>query len=762
MKPFFSSSKLRALSVLAVQLLLLSQSHAVLDVNVNGMSDLWEKQYNNGNLFPNTFLITADPDNDGWNNLTQAAAGTDPFSSTSPNGFVTTDLIPSLTYGAYALEWPTTIGKSYQVQYSFNLTPWSNLGTPIIATTTIHSIGINATQPDTTVPPKLFWRVTITDVDSDGDGLTNAEEFTLDLNTSTATTINGISDKWLATHFAAILQTTGVTGINMNADTDNDGRTNLEEYLDDTNPNAVDAPSAQQWVIVKGDGAQNQAATRIKQLTIPAGRTVLLVVAIASEEYPYFTEPDEIEEFNDLVTWNVEPAGQPAITGEVYVNERHGDWIIADVNNQTLSGLPGPVHYEKIKTITAPANSSLLIDVEISATNIADSTLPSYIAVGVLPLEIVSPQIGIDGKEINGALSAPSELKISKMEQALTILKNAGEIVKKELNIDQDIDRFYVRILGGAHLGQNHNISVGIKSDSNPAEEYNDDSTEIDLHVRGADMLSKSLMLTSDNSDDDYAGLIEIGADDVNNDRTHLVQLGGIVKLSNLTLNGDNYLIDFSKEIKLNKKVLVNFVVLDDGIVNVQEIKDTITRDILTANERFAQVGIKIVKASEVVKPVPAGLSLTNNILRVDTPESSKILSTDAKTIITQCGTVGNVIDIHVVYVPYILKGGLSVGIDGITFNSYFDKVEDAAYLSNIFMTKALWSSTLAHELTHILTEKGHVMVGDFVENPAYIEKVRTNLMGDNPTTTGGIIESKRLFKSQQDLMQQSPHAINP
>ncbi len=374
----------------------------------------------------------------------------------------------------------------------------------------------------------------------------------------------------------------------------------------------------------------------------------------------------------------------------------------------------------------------------------------------------MSPQIGIDGKEINGALSAPSELKISKMEQALTILKNAGEIVKKELNIDQDIDRFYVRILGGAHLGQNHNISVGIKSDSNPAEEYNDDSTEIDLHVRGADMLSKSLMLTSDNSDDDYAGLIEIGADDVNNDRTHLVQLGGIVKLSNLTLNGDNYLIDFSKEIKLNKKVLVNFVVLDDGIVNVQEIKDTITRDILTANERFAQVGIKIVKASEVVKPVPAGLSLTNNILRVDTPESSKILSTDAKTIITQCGTVGNVIDIHVVYVPYILKGGLSVGIDGITFNSYFDKVEDAAYLSNIFMTKALWSSTLAHELTHILTEKGHVMVGDFVENPAYIEKVRTNLMGDNPTTTGGIIESKRLFKSQQDLMQQSPHAINP
>ncbi len=176
MKSFFSSSKLRALSVLAVHLLLLSPSHAILDQNANNLSDLWEKEYNNGNLFPNTFLTTADPDQDGWNNLTEATAGTDPFSATAPEGFVTTKLIPSLTPGAYTLEWPTIIGKAYQIQYSYNLTNWAKLGDKINADSTSHSIGINATQEDTTVPPKLFWRVTITDVDSDGDGLTNAEE----------------------------------------------------------------------------------------------------------------------------------------------------------------------------------------------------------------------------------------------------------------------------------------------------------------------------------------------------------------------------------------------------------------------------------------------------------------------------------------------------------------------------------------------------------------------------------------------------------
>jgi hypothetical protein len=188
MKSFFSSSKLRGLSVLAVHFLLLSPIHAILDQNANNLSDLWEKQYNQGELFPETFFGAEDSDQDGWDNLTEAAAGTDPFLANSPNGKANITLTPSLTLGAYTLTWPTIIGKAYQIQSSVNLKNWSKLGDPIIATATEHSIGINATQPDTTVPPKLFWRVIISDVDDDSDTLTNAEEYMIGTNPQKADT----------------------------------------------------------------------------------------------------------------------------------------------------------------------------------------------------------------------------------------------------------------------------------------------------------------------------------------------------------------------------------------------------------------------------------------------------------------------------------------------------------------------------------------------------------------------------------------------
>lgn len=45
-------------------------AHAILDLNQNGMSDVWEKRYNDGNLFPNTFTPSGDQDQDGWSNAT--------------------------------------------------------------------------------------------------------------------------------------------------------------------------------------------------------------------------------------------------------------------------------------------------------------------------------------------------------------------------------------------------------------------------------------------------------------------------------------------------------------------------------------------------------------------------------------------------------------------------------------------------------------------------------------------------------------------
>lgn len=58
------------------------------DSNNNGMGDEWEKAWNNGLLLPSTFLPQADEDNDGWTNLQESTAGTNPFDGNPPNGIL--------------------------------------------------------------------------------------------------------------------------------------------------------------------------------------------------------------------------------------------------------------------------------------------------------------------------------------------------------------------------------------------------------------------------------------------------------------------------------------------------------------------------------------------------------------------------------------------------------------------------------------------------------------------------------------------------
>jgi len=393
-----SACNLRALSVSAILAAISTfPAHAILDTNNNGLSDLWEKQHNNGNLFPNTFLATHDKDQDGWTNAKEAIAGTDPFNPNPPDGIVAVEITPSLVPGAFTLTWPTLIGKNYQLQVSTDLVTWTNLGYPITTTQNTHTIGLNTTQPDNTIPANVFWQVAVTDLDSDLDGLTDAEEYNLNTDPESSNSLAGIPDLWLAKHFSITLQINGIAGINLNADSDGDGNNNLEEYLNGTDPNETDAPTNQQWIVVRGDGPQLEARTRTKQITIPAGQTVLLTLAIASEEYVNgYTVPDEIEEFDDILTWNIQPTGQQSIEGEVNVNSRHEEWIIADSNQQILEGLPGPIHHEVTKILTAPATSDLTVNVQISGTNVADDILPSYVAVGLVALDfdLIHPATG--------------------------------------------------------------------------------------------------------------------------------------------------------------------------------------------------------------------------------------------------------------------------------------------------------------------------------------------------------------------------------
>ncbi len=168
-------------------------AHAIVDTNNNGLSDLWEKAHNDGNLFPGNFDPLADPDGDGWTNAQEAAAGTDPSDQNPPTGFVRPAIthIPAV-YGtdlngdpelvspeAVTITWPTIVGKQYNLLFSVDLNAgnWISVGDPFFGYGNDIETTVAPTQAGGGVPDKLFWRVAVDDSDTDGDGLNNYEEY---------------------------------------------------------------------------------------------------------------------------------------------------------------------------------------------------------------------------------------------------------------------------------------------------------------------------------------------------------------------------------------------------------------------------------------------------------------------------------------------------------------------------------------------------------------------------------------------------------
>jgi len=283
---------------LALIITLTSPIHAQLDTSGTGMSDVWERHFNRdnpGELFdPQNpdHAPHADPDGDGWTNLQESIAGTDPFSGKPPEGIVQVHVTylkdqeeaPSPEYpegriiDLAVISWDTLPGKQYTLYFSPTLTAGSWLsadsayegdGTPAAA-----SITLNDSEGIT--PDKLFWRVQIHDphIDTDGDGLTDYEEFLLGSNPYNADTSgDGVPDGWLVVHglhptdhhAAIFFQGSNVSvpdayalGVQAHPDAslqdfDGDGLTNEQENLLGTDPFTQDNPGILQAAIENGD-----------------------------------------------------------------------------------------------------------------------------------------------------------------------------------------------------------------------------------------------------------------------------------------------------------------------------------------------------------------------------------------------------------------------------------------------------------------------------------------------------------------------------
>jgi hypothetical protein len=319
------------------------------------------------------------------------------------------------TNDTWNLDWEGISGRTYFLQHSEDLVAWQYF--PLIESGNDETLGWGfASSAD-----KFFVRLRYTDIftndpdnaDFDGDGLTNWEEiFIYGTDPFNADSDgDGMPDGWEVLH-----ELNPNDPSDADEDPDGDGLTNLDEYLYGTDPNNPDsdgdgtsdgdevdagtdpnnpndAPETG-WVILVGNLDEDEEKTLNRTLRVPKGQRALLLVYVASDEYSEWTSPDTSDEFNDTLSWDIQPSSGTPISGSINVNARHNDWEEAEVRGLSFRS-NSPIHIESSEIISASETEDLTFDIELSATNVGDGILPSTVAVALLPLNL--REVGFDG-----------------------------------------------------------------------------------------------------------------------------------------------------------------------------------------------------------------------------------------------------------------------------------------------------------------------------------------------------------------------------
>lgn len=328
------------------------------------------------------------------------------------------------TTNTWNLDWEGIAGRTYFLQHSEDLVSWQYF--PLIESGNDETLGWGfASSAD-----KFFVRLRYTDqptsnpdfADFDADGLSNWDEiFIYGTDPFNADSDgDGMPDGFEVQHYLNPSDASDAS-----QDADGDGLTNLQEYDLGTDPNNADSdgdgvwdgdendggtdpndPSdtpESGWIILTGDLEEDEPKNLNRTLTIPAGQSRVIVVLVASEEYPDWT--GDASEFNDTLTWNVQPGDLDPLEGSIDVNARHGDWETAETEERTFRTFD-PVHIESGMTVTAPDDAPLEVEIDLTATNIGDGTLPSTVMVGLLPVvpvEFFPLVLDDDGEEVPGS-----------------------------------------------------------------------------------------------------------------------------------------------------------------------------------------------------------------------------------------------------------------------------------------------------------------------------------------------------------------------
>jgi hypothetical protein len=168
------SDSLRVIALVCALFITARAPAQMIDMNGNGMSDIWEWSHNIYGINPNT-----DSDGDGFLNWQEAIAGTDPLNS---NSYPHIPIFVSSPTN-FSVTLPCAPGKVYTL---WSITDWVNASW-VIETNVEPLSGPSITLNGTVGPMMKFYRVGISDTNSDGTGLMNDwEKFQLGLNITNA------------------------------------------------------------------------------------------------------------------------------------------------------------------------------------------------------------------------------------------------------------------------------------------------------------------------------------------------------------------------------------------------------------------------------------------------------------------------------------------------------------------------------------------------------------------------------------------------
>lgn len=329
-------------------------------------------------------------------------------------------------------------------------------------------------------------------------------------------------------------------------------------------------------------------------------------------------------------------------------------------------------------------------------------------------------------------------LKIAKMEDSLTF--------EAVLSSAKDVDHFRVRIKD-LPAGTIASLKLRTeKADGTPL----DAATKLNLNNTGEkDYLTPHLVLVAD-ADDDLDGDVAVGGDENDNDPSHRAELGGKVLVDNISLKFPSpatttVLPTPLLMAKVPKDPLqtytIKIMVLSDCTFSLNEINTHIAR----LKERFPQVGVSLSVVGPTPQPLPSGLGQLGSAL---TTEPGAIPKEEEK-LVEAYGDSAAAKTITVIYCKSIFRGGKFI-------NGYTRISSKPDYDRNVFIgSAAVTMYTLAHEIGHALTGRGHYGGGaerDYQSN-APVHKVQHNLLKASTIDSSRIGGSKRLYQVQENLI---------